>query len=229
MDMKEKEVKHMVKGMIFDLDGTTLYTLNDLYESFNKALKLFDMPAKTIDEIRMGVGSGLKVLVERCTPEDTDKETREEVGKVYGKIYSENYLNTSVPYEGIHELLKKLQEKGIKLAIDSNKGDREVNGLIAKNFPDIEFVEVMGERKGIVHKPDPQGPLMILDKMGLKKEEVVYVGDSDIDIFTAKNTGMRSIGCLWGFRDEKTLKEAGADFIAERPEEILEYVEEENR
>ena len=228
MDMKE-EKEYMIKGMILDLDGTTLDTLNDLYESFNKALKQFDLPAKTKEEIRMGVGSGAKVLIERCTPEGTDNKTREEMGKAYWKIYSENYLNTTVPYEGMHEVLRTLQDKGIKLAINSNKGDGVVKNLIAKNFPDIDFVEVMGEREGIVHKPDPQGPLMILDKMGLKNEEVVYVGDSDVDIYTAKNSGFRSIGCLWGFRDEKTLKEAGADLIVSKPEEILKYVEEDNR
>ena len=214
----------MIKGMIFDLDGTTLNTLGDLHESFNKALKEYGLPLKTIDEIRMGVGSGMKVLVERCTPEDLSEETKTELGKRYWQIYSENYANTTAPYEGMKELMNELQNRGIALAVNSNKGDDIVKQLMMKCYPEISFVEVLGERAGVARKPDPQGPELIIEKMGLTKEEVVYVGDSDVDIKTAKNTGVRSIGCLWGFRDEKVLREAGADVLVSKPSEILEYI-----
>ncbi len=215
----------MIKGIIFDVDGTTLDTLDDIYESFNKALELFHMPLQTKDQVRMGVGRGFKVLIDKCTPEGTDEKTKEEFLPVYSGIYAENYKNKTLPYEGIPELLKALHEKGIRLAINSNKGDAYVKGLIEKNFPDIPFTEVMGAREGIAHKPDPQGTDMIIDEMGLNKEEILYIGDSDVDIMTARNAGVKSIGCLWGFRDEETLKNAGADIIVSRPEEILNHLD----
>ena len=215
----------MIRGIIFDVDGTTLDTLNDLYESFNKALKEFDLPAQTIDQIRMGVGRGSKVLVEKCTPEGTDDELKKQVLRVFGKIYGENYNNTTCPYKGISELLKTLQDKGIKQAINSNKDDTFVKGLIEKNFPEIVFTEVMGARENIARKPDPEGPNLIIEKMGLKKEEILYVGDSDTDIMTAKNTGVRSVGCLLGFRDEETLRNAGADYIISEPSRVLEHLD----
>ena len=215
----------MIKGIIFDVDGTTLDTLDDIYESFNKALELFHMPLQTKDQVRMGVGRGFKVLIDKCTPEGTDEKTKEEFLPVYSGIYAENYKNKTLPYKGIPELLKALHEKDIRLAINSNKGDAYVKGLIEKNFPDIPFTEVMGAREGIAHKPDPQGTDMIIDEMGLNKEEILYIGDSDVDIMTAKNAGVRSIGCLWGFRDEETLKNAGADIIVSRPEEILNHLD----
>ncbi len=215
----------MIKGIIFDVDGTTLDTLDDIYESFNRALELFHMPLQTKDQVRMGVGRGFKVLIDKCTPEGTDEKTKEEFLPVYSGIYAENYKNKTLPYKGIPELLKALHEKGIRLAINSNKGDAYVKGLIEKNFPDIPFTEVMGAREGIAHKPDPQGTDMIIDEMGLNKEEILYIGDSDVDIMTAKNAGVRSIGCLWGFRDEETLKNAGADIIVSRPEEILNHLD----
>ena len=215
----------MIRGIIFDVDGTTLDTLDDIYESFNKALELFHMPLQTKDQVRMGVGRGFKVLIDKCTPEGTDEKTKEEFLPVYSGIYAENYKNKTLPYKGIPELLKALHEKGIRLAINSNKGDAYVKGLIEKNFPDIPFTEVMGAREGIAHKPNPQGTDMIIDEMGLNKEEILYIGDSDVDIMTAKNAGVRSIGCLWGFRDEETLKNAGADIIVSRPEEILNHLD----
>ena len=217
----------MIKGIIFDVDGTTLDTLNDLYESFNKTLKEFGMPYQSKEQIRMGVGRGSKVLVEKCTPEGTDEETKKKVESVFGRIYNENYNNTTVPYEGVVELLKTLESKGIRLAINSNKGDSFVKGLVEKNFPDISFTEVMGARDDVARKPDPQGPELIIKEMGIKKEEVMYVGDSDVDIKTAKNTGVTSVGCLWGFRDRETLENAGADIIISAPLELLDHIDQE--
>lgn len=215
----------MIRGIIFDVDGTTLNTLNDLYVSFNQALKEFGLPARSKDEIRMGVGSGFKVLVDRCTPPDTSEELKQKLGVRYGEIYSENYRKTTVPYDGIRELLQTLRDSNIALAISSNKSDRYVKGLAEKNFPDIEFVEVMGAREGFPHKPDPKGAKFIIEKMGLKKEEVMYVGDSDIDILTGKNAGAKTVGCLWGFRDRETLENAGADIILSEPLELLKYID----
>ncbi len=214
----------MIKGIIFDVDGTTLDTLGDLHYSFNEALKEFGMPLQTRDQIRMGVGRGSKVLVKTCTPEGTDEETRAKVLERFSNAYGKNYLNTTIPYEGVSETLEKLQAGKILLAVNSNKDDRFVKGLIEKNFPGIEFVEVMGAREGLPHKPDPAGTDFIIEKMGIRKDEVLYVGDSDTDMKTAKNAGVKGVGCLWGFRDRKTLEEGGADIIIARPEELLEHL-----
>ena len=124
------------------------------------------------------------------------------------------------------EVLKILQKNGIQLAINSNKSDNTTKILIGKCFPDISFTEVMGAREDIPRKPDPTGAQMILDLMKISKEEALYVGDSDTDMLTGKNAGIRTAGCLWGYRDLKTLKESGADIILSRPEELLNYLNE---
>lgn len=214
----------MIKGIIFDVDGTTLNTLNDLYFSFNQALKDFGLPPQSMDQVRMGVGRGFRMLVEKCTPETTDEETKTKLGVHYRQIYAQNYLKTTKPYEGMTETLEKLQEKGIRMGVNSNKSDVFVKGLIEKNFPQIAFTEVMGAREGIPHKPDPAGTNLIIEKMGVEKSEVLYVGDSDTDMKTAGNAGVTAVGCLWGFRDRETLLEGGADILIEKPFDLLEHL-----
>ena len=214
----------MIKGVIFDLDGTTLYTLPDLHRSVNLTMEHFGFPLRTPEEVRAGVGNGFQKLINRIVPEDTTEEKKREVGVYYRDIYRENCCNETVPYEGMSEVLKTLQEKGIQLAINSNKSDNSTKLLISKCFPDIRFTEVMGAREDLPHKPDPTGVQQILDLMGINKEEALYVGDSETDMKTAKNAGIKAIGCLWGFRDLKTLQESGADIILSRPEELLEHL-----
>ena len=219
----------MIKGMIFDLDGTTLNTLEDLHASFNLMMKEFGYGNFSLDEVRMGVGHGLKALINNLGPRDLDQETKDKMAKCFREKYSGNYMIRTKPYPGIKKMLEELQAKGIKLAAHSNKDDIYVKNLMAENFPQISFIECRGAIEGIALKPDPEAVYLILEKMGLNKEEVVYVGDSDTDIETAKNAGLRSIGCLWGFRDYETLKTAGADYIVKGPEEIIDLVKEEKQ
>ena len=214
----------MIKGMIFDLDGTTIDTLNDIKESFNKALEEFGYPRKSRDEIRMGVGRGFRMLVNAIVPEGVSEEKKEEIAARYKNIYRENYYKTSFAYSGMNVLIKELQEQGIKLAVNSNKSDEFTTELIRRNYPDISFVAVIGAREGVPHKPDPSTALEIADMMKLDPEEIAYVGDSDIDMMTGKNAGMKTIGVLWGYRDEKILKENGADHTVKTPEEIKSYL-----
>ena len=188
----------MIKGLIFDLDGTTIDTLNDIKESFNKALEEFGYSRKSRDEIRMGVGRGFRMLVNAIIPEGVSEEKKEEIAARYKNIYRENYYKTSFAYSGMNELLKELQEQGI--------------------------VAVIGAREGVPHKPDPATALEIADMMKLDPEEIAYVGDSDVDMMTGKNAGMKTIGVLWGYRDEKILKENGADHTVKTPEEIKLYL-----
>jgi len=213
--------------MIFDLDGTTLYTLDDISESFNQALKEFGFPEKDKEAIRMGVGRGFRMLVNNIVPEETPEELKDRLALRYKAIYAERYAEKTRPYEGMEETLKALQEEGIQMAVNSNKSDIFVKGLIGKNFPDVAFSDVLGSIEGIALKPDPEAAYRIIAKMGLKKEEVAYVGDSDIDMKTAKNAGMKAVGCLWGYRDRKTLEESGADLLIGKPEELLKLIKEE--
>ncbi|MBQ2655274.1 MAG: HAD family hydrolase [Erysipelotrichaceae bacterium] len=217
----------MKKGVIFDLDGTTLYTLTDITTSFNTALKEFGFPQKSEDEIRMGVGMGFRILVDNIVPKDTDEKIKDAIALRYKEIYSSNYYIHTRPYEGMRETLEKLRDLGVKMAVNSNKSDIFVKDLIARNFPGIEFVDVTGSIEGVALKPDPQAARMILDKMGIDASEAAYIGDSDIDMKTGVNAGMLTIGCLWGYRDEKVLKEAGAMALAEKPEDILKLIKEE--
>ncbi|MBQ3962154.1 MAG: HAD family hydrolase [Erysipelotrichaceae bacterium] len=217
----------MKKGVIFDLDGTTLYTLTDITTSFNAALKEFGFPQKSEDEIRMGVGMGFRILVDNIVPKDTDEKKKDAIALRYKEIYSSNYYIHTRPYEGMRETLEKLRDLGVKMAVNSNKSDIFVKDLIARNFPGIEFVDVTGSIEGVALKPDPQAARMILDKMGIDASQAAYIGDSDIDMKTGVNAGMLTIGCLWGYRDEKVLKEAGAMALAEKPEDILKLIKEE--
>ena len=212
----------MIKGIIFDLDGTTIHTLPDLQESLNKALKEYGFPERTYDQVRLGIGNGYRKLIDSAVPEEIPEEIKVSLAERYKQIYSENYANHSYPYEGMKEVLQQMQEKGIKLAVNSNKSTENTNRLITKNFPGINFVAVIGARKDIPLKPDPYTANEIIEMMGLKKEEVFYVGDSDVDMHTGHNAGLKTVGCLWGFRDRETLEEADADYIVAKPEELLE-------
>jgi phosphoglycolate phosphatase len=122
------------------------------------------------------------------------------------------------------ELLEDLKAKGIKMAVNSNKSDEFTKELISRNYPGIDFVVVYGAREGVAHKPDPVSALETAELMGLKPEEIAYVGDSDVDMKTGKNAGMKTIGCLWGYRDEQLLRESGADYIVFEPKEIELYL-----
>ena len=214
----------MIKGIIFDLDGTTLYTLPDLHHSVNLTMHHFGFPEKTAEEVRAGVGYGFQRLIDAIVPEGTDEEKRKEVGEYYRDTYRENCCIDTVPYEGMTEVLKILQEKGVQLAVNSNKSDNTTKLLIARCFPDITFTEVMGAREGLSHKPDPTGVKQILDLMKITNEEALYVGDGDTDMLTAKNAGIKAVGCLWGYRDLETLLDSGADIILSRPEELLDHL-----
>lgn len=219
----------MIKGVIFDLDGTTLNTLDDIIDSFNATLEEAGYEARSRETIRLGVGRGFRILVDRVLPEVKDEKERERLALCYHENYAKRYDCKTRPYEGIRELLEKLQDEGLRLAVDSNKSDAFVKSLIYKNFPGIEFSDVMGSLPDYALKPDPGRALKIIENMGLNREDVIYVGDSDIDMKTAVNAGILPVGCLWGYRDRKTLLENGAAFLAEKPEDIYELIKEKNQ
>lgn len=213
----------MYKAVIFDLDGTLLDTLRDLYESANKMLELSGYPLRTIDEIRQFVGNGMKKLVERCLPHKVEECESELLYNQFRKIYSENMENNTCPYEGIEECLKTLKSMGILSIVVSNKNHDAVNNLCDKYFGSLVSASY-GVRDGVLPKPDKEMVRIALDEFSLKEDECIFVGDSETDILTSKNAGIRSVGVLWGFRSYDVLERSGADEIINKPSQIVDLI-----
>lgn len=205
---------------IFDLDGTLLSTLNDLAASTNYALRWARMPERTIEEIRMFVGNGVKLLMERAIPNGINNPKFEETYAKFREHYLEHNLDTTSPYDGVPELLCELKRRGKKLAIVSNKFYAATQDLAKHFFPDTIEVAI-GERETIRKKPAPDTVLEALRQLGASKEGAVYIGDSDVDIMTAKNCGLPCISVLWGFRDKDFLIQHGGTIFVNKPSEIL--------
>lgn len=212
----------MYKAVIFDLDGTLLDTLRDLYNSVNHALRTFGFPERTIDEVRRFIGNGVKKLMERSTPEGTDEETNAKCLDCFRAHYLEHMADNTVPYDGVNELIAKLREKGVRTAVVSNKLHSAVVGLCKDYFEGIE--EAIGVSVEAERKPNPINVLKVLDAFGITADECIYIGDSEVDVQTAHNAGVKCIGVTWGFRDEAELKENGADFIAHTAEEVFNLI-----
>ncbi|MGI6021203.1 MAG: HAD family hydrolase [Lachnospiraceae bacterium] len=211
------------KIAIFDMDGTILNTIDDLADAMNYCLKCFDMPVRTVDEVRMFVGNGIHKLVERAVPEGTSDETLEEVFKLFNEYYKDHCAIKTRPYDGICEVIEALRKMGMKTAVVSNKADYAVKSLCRDYFPGL-FDYSVGDREGQRRKPCPDSVNAVLDYFKLDKSEAVYLGDSDVDLETARNAGMDVIMVGWGFRDEAFLRAAGADTIIHHPTRILEIV-----
>lgn len=205
---------------IFDLDGTLLSTLNDLAASTNYALRWAGMPERTIEEIRMFVGNGVKLLMERAIPNGSNNPKFEETYAKFREHYMEHNLDTTCPYEGISELLRELKSRGKNLAIVSNKFYAATQDLAKHFFPDTIEVAI-GERETIRKKPAPDTVIEALRQLGVSKDGAVYIGDSDVDIMTAKNCGLPCISVLWGFRDKDFLIQNGGTLFVEKPADIL--------
>ena len=208
------------KTYIFDLDGTLLSTLNDLASSTNYALRWAGMPERTIEEVRMFVGNGVKLLMERAIPEGVNNPKFEETYAKFREHYMEHNLDTTRPYDGVPELLHELKRRGKHLAIVSNKFYAATQDLAKHFFPDTIEVAI-GERENIRKKPAPDTVLEALRQLNVSKEDAVYIGDSDVDIMTAKNSGLPCISVLWGFRDKDFLIQHGGTIFVNKPSEIL--------
>lgn len=207
------------KLVIFDLDGTILDTLEDLANGVNYALQAHGMKTRTIDEVRCFVGNGIANLISRAVEPGTPQEKEKQVYDTFTSYYKEHCADCTRPYEGILELMKSLHEAGLLTAVVSNKGDFAVQILCEDYFPGLLDFAV-GERKNIRRKPAPDSVLAVLEKFGTKPQEAVYIGDSDVDIETAKNAGLEEIAVSWGFRSEEFLKEHGAVTIVHTVKEL---------
>lgn len=212
----------MKKLVIFDLDGTLLNTIGDLADAVDYVMRSRNLPEHTNAEYRQMVGGGIKRLVERALPAElaANEAYVEECVTQFRRYYVDNIDRHTIPYEGMPELLRKLQSMGIKLAVASNKFQHGTDRLVAKFFGDIDFVAVEGNREGAPLKPDPEIVNNILRIAGINREECVMVGDSGIDIRTAKAANIDSIGVSWGFRFAEELYDAGATIVATTMEEL---------
>ena len=211
----------MIKLVIFDLDGTLIDSLNDLADASNKALAECGYPPHAVERYRFFVGNGVIRLIECILPENA--RTEDNIRKVhegFDKYYSQGYNVHTRPYKGIRELLDHLHEQGIMTAVASNKPDGFTQ-LIVKEMLGDSFDCVCGKKDGFEKKPDPGIIFHIMEKLGVSPEEVLLAGDSDVDIHTAHNAHIKSIGCTWGFRPREELEEAGADNIVDSPDKIL--------
>ena len=206
---------------IFDLDGTLLDTLGDLAASCNYALRVNGMPERSTDEVRRFVGNGVAKLIERAVPEGTSDEKREAVLQSFRRYYLEHAEDTTLPYDGILPMLQMLREKGCRVAVVSNKFMAATQALCLHYFGDLVEVAI-GENEHIRKKPHADAVEEALRQLGADREGAVYVGDSDVDIQTARNSGLPCISVLWGFRDRPFLEEHGAEMFVAQPEELIE-------
>lgn len=213
--------------IIFDLDGTLLNTLNDLADSTNITLEHFNYPIRTVEEVRNFVGNGVAKLIERAIPEGRNNTDFEKCLEYFKKVYSKNMYNKTAPYDGIIEMLEKLHIKGYKTAVVSNKFDAAVKELCSRYFPGlIDLAAGETEEMGIKKKPAPDTVLKVLNDFNSNKSGAIYVGDSEVDIMTAQNAGIPCISVSWGFKDKQFLIEHNAEFIADTPNDILNYLAE---
>ena len=211
------------KMLIFDMDGTILYTLEDLKNTTNYALNEHGFPERTLEEVRRFVGNGIHKLIERAVPEGTSDADIEAVFTTCEIYYKDHCMDTTRPYAGINDLLTKLRAKGYMTAVVSNKVDFAVQDLV-KDFFIGQFDIAIGEREGVRKKPAPDSVYEVLKEFHLGKDEVIYIGDSDVDYATARNAGVDCILVEWGFRDRAFLESLGATVFAKKPEDILKIV-----
>ncbi len=209
--------------IVFDMDGTILDTLEDLKNSMNHTLRLHNMPERTLDEIRSFVGNGIRRLIELAVVSGTPEEEIEIIHKDFMEHYEIHCADFTKPYDGVNDLIQELKKRGYKTAVVSNKADAAVLDLCDQYFPAL-FDLAIGERPEIAKKPAPDMVNLALEKLQIPREKAVYIGDSDVDVATARNSNLDMIAVDWGFRTREFLVEQGAETIVSHPEEILKYV-----
>lgn len=214
----------MVKAIIFDLDGTLTDTIGDLAAAVNFVLDKNGFPTHSEEEYLYFVGTGSYNLMKKASPKDTPEEKILSMLDEFFAYYGEHYLDKTVPYDGVTEMLSALKEKGIGLAVCSNKIQNMTEKVVEKYF-DGKFSYVFGQNDRFPLKPDPACPLWIAEQFGAEPSEVIFVGDSGVDMKTGKNAGFTAVGVSWGFRTVEELRENGADYIINKANELLEIIE----
>lgn len=206
-------------AVIWDMDGTILNTLEDLCDSVNYALEKYGYPERTLEQTRCSVGNGIRRLMELSVPGGEENPRFENIFDAFKEHYAGNRRNKTRPYDGIDTVLEALKAKGIKMAVVSNKVDVAVQELARDFYPQMDFA--LGETEGLARKPAPDMVEKALEVLGVSKAEAVYIGDSEVDVLTAKNSGLDCISVLWGFRTREELISHGASVFASSPDELL--------
>ena len=207
------------KAFIFDLDGTLLNTLEDLKNSVNFAMRSMGYPEHTLEQVRMFIGNGIAMLIKRAVPQGTDEFDEKKTLGIFTEHYNAHLNDCTAPYPGVAESLTALKNRGVKIGVVTNKNDDSAKMLIAGYFGNLVDV-TLGHLDGIPSKPNPEALLRVMSDLGVNSEETLYFGDSDVDVLTAKNAGVKSVGASWGFRGEDVLLKAGADIILSDPNKI---------
>lgn len=216
----------MIKTIIFDLDGTLINSLADLAEATNNALRISSFPIHKIENFKYIIGNGVIQQIRRSVPSEY-KDDMQTVNKIINEFQNQYKLcwhNKSQPYDGIKQLLLNLNNSGYKQAVASNKPDFFTKKIVSHFFGNETFECVQGNTDTIPKKPDPTIAIQIMKNLGVNPSECVFVGDTYVDMETAHNAGIFSIGCLWGFRTRQELENAGADLIVNTPDEIFQYI-----
>lgn len=209
--------------VVFDLDGTLLNTLDDMVSSTNYALRAMDWPERSREEVRSFVGNGIKALIDRAAPEEATPRDRAACLAIFKDYYAAHMADETAPYPGICDVLSRLRDKGMKLGVVSNKPAPAVAELCRQYFPGLLHATA-GESSAAPKKPDPAMVHQLLRELGSEAATAVYVGDSDVDIATAKNAGLPCISVTWGFRDRTFLLRHGGEKLVCQPEELLEVL-----
>jgi phosphoglycolate phosphatase len=224
-DHRHRQYHMPYAAIIFDLDGTLADSLGDLADSMNEVLESMGHPTHPREPYRRFVGDGIVNLVRRALPaEVADQATVEEAVRRMQEVYARRWMDATVPYPGIPELLRELRALELKTAVLSNKPDGATKELVSRLFPVHAFDRVRGERPGIPLKPDPTSALDLLSDLGARPESVLYLGDTDTDMQTGRRAGMFTVGVTWGFRDENELRDSGAQRIIRDPLELLDVL-----
>lgn len=209
----------MYKFCVFDMDGTVVNSIVDIAAAMNRSLEKLGYDTYEEDAYYKMVGNGMRVLCERAIP-GADEKAVDELVAVYNEDYLKNICVKSYIYDGLTELLHTLNDKGVKCAILSNKPHSQALEVAESLFDDRMFAQVLGQKPEIPIKPSPDGLLMMMKEYGFEKDEVAYIGDTNVDITLGKSAGVFTIGVSWGFREVKELTDAGADAIANNAEEL---------
>ena len=213
----------MYKHVIFDLDGTLLNTIDDLADTGNHVCTLHGWPTHTVDAFKLMVGNGIPKLVERFAPQGTSQEMLDQAYQEFMDWYGVHKEDKTAPYAGMPEVAKALREAGVSIAVLSNKADGMAGPVVEHYYPGI-FPVVQGALPGLPTKPDPTLLYKLMERLGATREDTLFVGDSNVDIRTAKNGGLTGCGVLWGFRSREELEAAGADVIVSTPQELQDLI-----
>lgn len=214
----------MIKAVLFDLDGTIADTLQDLAFGANYVLEQNGYDTHEIEKYKMFVGNGIPKLIERILPEqERTDENLQRIKKQFVEYYGVHYCDKTKPYEGVVDMLAQLKEKGIKIAVVTNKAQAMADAVVNKLFGE-SFCKVYGQREDVPTKPDPTLTHIAMKDLDVTPDECLFVGDSNVDMQTANNSGAKAVGVLWGFRGEEELKAAGAKAIISYPAQLLELL-----